>query len=104
MFEPEYTCSISLVNNKVKMMGNLPLASKIEEMVKDFINQNKSLYQAQEEIKALLVKDFGDEWYDKSGEAINYIIENEYANIERNKLPALDIKQYEFDIRHGVLY
>lgn len=104
MFEPNYLCSISLVSGNTKIMGNLELADKIEKLVKGYIMRGKNLYQSQESIKAILIKEYGDEWYDKSGEAINYIIENEYANIERKKSPIFDKKQYEYDMKHGVLY
>lgn len=104
MFAPTYLHSISLVSGSTKIMGNLELANKIEKLTREYITQGKNLYQSQESIKAILIKEYGDEWYNKSGEAINYIIENEYANIERKKSPIFDKKQYEYDMKHGVLY
>ena len=51
------------------------------------------------------------EWYEKSGEAVNFVIENEYAHAERTSLPAFDMKQYEKDMKQyekdmkqGVMY
>lgn len=104
MFSPNYMCPLSLVDNKTKVMGNIELAGKIEEMVKVCIAQEKDLYQTQEYLKTLLIKDLGVEWYEKSGEAVNFIIENEYAHNERVSCPYFDMKQYQNDMRRGVLY
>ncbi len=104
MFAPNYMCPISLVDNKTKIMGNIELADKIKEMAKACLEQGKDLYEAQEELKTLLIKESGLEWYEKSGEAVNFIIENEYAHAERTSLPAFDMKQYEKDRKQGVMY
>lgn len=104
MFTPNYMCPFSLVDNQTKVMGNIELADKLKKMVKLCINEGKDLYHVQEEIKTLLIKDFGLNWYEKSGEAVNFIIENEYAHKERASLPAFDMKQYESDTKRGVMY
>lgn len=104
MYEPNYMCPFSLVDNQTKIMGNIELANKIKKMVKIYINEGKDLYHAQEEIKTLLIKDFGLNWYEKSGEAVNFIVENEYAHKEREVLPAFDMKRYESDMKRGVMY
>lgn len=104
MFEPEYMCPISLVDSRTKIMGNIGLANKIKSMARMCINQNKDLYHAQEEINSLLVKEFGKDWYEKSGEAVNFLIENEYSHKERETLCSFDMKQYTTDINRGILY
>lgn len=85
-------------------MGNIELANKIKEMAKVYLKQGKDLYEAQEKFKTLLLKELGLEWYEKSGEAVNFIVENEFSDAERASLPTFDIKQYEKDMREGVIY
>lgn len=104
MFSPEYMCPFSLVRNKTKVMGNVELATEIEEHVKDYIEKGCDLYHCQELIKAELTERFGVDWYERSGEAVNFLIENWYANEERHHLPAFDMNQYKYDLAHGVLY
>lgn len=40
----------------------------------------------------------------KSGEAVNFIIENEYANDERMVLPVFDARRYEEDQKSNIMY
>ena len=54
-----------------------------------------------QQIENLLIKKFGIAWYNKSGTAVNFIIENEYAHIERSSLPAFDMEQYKKDVESG---
>lgn len=104
MISPNYMCSVSLVDNKTKIMGNIKLANRIKETTKVYLKQGKDLYEAQEKLKTSLVKELGLEWYKRSGEAVNFIIENEYAHAERASLPAFDIEQYKEDIKKGIMY
>lgn len=76
MFSPEYLRRTSLLNGKEKIMGNLEAAGLVENMAFECIKNNIELYDAQEQIKAILINKYGAEWYERSGEAINYIIEN----------------------------
>lgn len=101
---PDYYCFTSLVENKTKIMGNIDLATDIENKAKEFISQNKSLYEAQQEIVRELTEIYGKDWYERSAEAVNFIIENEYANDERSKNFIFDKKQYEYDKKHNVCY
>lgn len=101
MFPPSYICPFSLIENKTKMMGNLELAEKIKKIVQEYIENGKNLYQTQDELKKALIRDFNEEWYKRSGEAINYIIENEYANIEREESA---MKQYEAEMKLSIMY
>lgn len=104
MISPNYMCELSLVSNKTKIMGNIELAGEIEKITKECIKEGKDLYNTQEQIENLLIKKFGIAWYNKSGAAVNFIIENEYAHLERSYLPAFDMEQYKKDIETGVLY
>lgn len=104
MFPPDYFKQTSLLDGKVKIMGNTELAELIENTALECIRNNVELYAAQEQIKIVLINKYGTEWYERSGEAVNYIIENKYCDAERAKNPVLDKKQYDFDITNNVLY
>ena len=104
MFSPEYLRQTSLLNGKEKLMGNLEVAGLIENMAFECIKNDIELYDAQEQIKAILINKYGAEWYERSGETINYIIENRYCDKERTRNPLFDKEQYDFDVTHGVLY
>lgn len=104
MISPNYMCFVSLMDNKTKIMGNIDFANKIAEITKIYLRQGLSLYDAQEKLKNTLLEKFGANWYEKSGEAVNFIIENEYANAERIGLPAFDVRQYEKDRKLNVMY
>ena len=104
MFPPDYFRQTSFLNGKVKIMGNTELAELIENTALESIRNNVELYAAQEQIKIVLINKYGTEWYERSGEAVNYIIENKYCDAERAKNPVLDKKQYDFDITNNVLY
>lgn len=104
MFLPEYLRQTSLLNGKEKIMGNLEVAGLVENMAFEYIENDIGLYVAQEQIKTILINKYGAEWYERSGEAINYIIENRYCDKERARNPLFDEEQYNFDVTHGVLY
>lgn len=104
MVEPEYMCRKSLLDGYVKVLGNVGLAEKIIFDAKSYVNKDIDLYTAQKEIKIKLISEHGEEWYEKSVEAVNYLIENEYCELERDKLPFFDKKSYEKDIQSGVMY
>lgn len=104
MFPPEYFKQTSLLDGKVEIKGNTELAELIENMALECIKNDIELYDAQEQIKAILVNRYGIEWYERSGEAVNYIIENKYCDAERARNPVFDKKRYDFDITHNVLY
>ena len=103
MFSPEYLRRTSLLNGKEKLMGNLEVAGLIENMAFECI-KNVELYDAQEQIKTALLNKYGAEWYERNGEAVNYIIENKYCDKERVRNPLFDKEQYDFDATHKVLY
>ena len=104
MFSPEYFRQTSLLNGKENLMGNLEAAGLIESMAFECIKNDIDLYTAQEQIKTILIDKYGTEWYERSGEAINYIVENKYCSKERAENPLFDKEQYNFDVTHSVLY
>ena len=104
MFPPEYFRHTSHLNGKVKTIGNTEVAELIDNITLEYIKNHIELYAAQEQIKTTLINKYGVEWYERSGEAINYIIENKYSDAERAKNPVFDKEQYDFDVTHNVLY
>lgn len=104
MSSPEYFRQTSLLNGKENLMGNLEAAGLIENMAFECIKNDIDLYTAQEQIKTILIDKYGTEWYERSGEAINYIVENKYCSKERAENPLFDKEQYNFDVTHSVLY
>lgn len=68
-----------------KIEGDSFLINSIEQEVKNYISIGKDLYETQEQMKDFLVHKYGEDWYLKSADAINYIIENEYSLYFYNK-------------------
>lgn len=104
MFEPNYLCNYSLIENKVQMQGNVALASALAEHVKRNYVNNIELYEAQQKMREYCISNYGEEFYERSADAISFIVENEYCHTERSNNPCTDIKQYEEDMRLGALY
>ena len=104
MISPNYMCFTSLMDNKIRIMGNVEYANKIAEMTKKYLRQGLNLYDTQEKIRNHIFEKLGVDWYEKSGEAVNFIIENEYANAERMVLPVFDARRYEEDQKSNIIY
>ena len=92
------------MENKAQIHGNVELAAKLRLIVREKCINSFDLYEAQDFIKSYCADTYGFEFYDKSSEAIQYIVENESCNIERNKQPLFDMQKYKEDMRSGVLY
>lgn len=58
MFSPEYLRRTSLLNGKEKIMGNLEVAGLVENMAFECIKNDIELYDAQEQIKAILINKY----------------------------------------------
>lgn len=69
----------SYLKGYVQIEGDSFLINSIEHEVRNNISIGKNLYETQEQIKDFLIHKYGEDWYSKSGNAINYIIENEYS-------------------------
>lgn len=63
----------------VEIDGDATLIASIKKEVQNYIYIGKDLYETQASMKAFLIHKYGEEWYLKSGDAVNYIIENEYS-------------------------
>lgn len=104
MFEPNYECNYSLMESQVQIRGNVELASTLRKWVRKNCTNFTELYEAQQKMREYCISNYGEEFYERSAEAIAFIVENEYCNIERSNNPYTDIKRYEEDMRLGVLY
>ena len=93
MIEPDYTINHSLVESATIVMGNLEFANRIREFARKSCNE-VDLYSSQERFKRDIEEENGIDFYETYGDAINYIIENEYCNMERQRLPYLDDRYY----------
>lgn len=76
----------SCLEGYVQIEGDSFLINFIEHEVRNRISIGKDLYETQEQMKDFLIHKYGEDWYLKSGNAINYIIENEYSLYFYNKI------------------
>ena len=65
MISPNYMCFTSLVDNKIRIMGNVEYANKIVEMTKKYLRQGLNLYDTQEKIRNHIFEKLGVDWYEK---------------------------------------
>ena len=89
---------------EIIVFGDASLVQDIIITSRDSIEKNIDLYTAQERIKDNLIFLHGKEWYEKSAEAINFLIENEYCTAEREKQPFFDSRTYEKQINSCAMY
>lgn len=104
MFEPNYICNHSLMEGQVLIHGNVELASSLEKYIIENYIGTVELYEAQQKVREYCISSYGEGFYEKSADAIAFIVENAYCNAERSNNPYTDIKRYEEDMRLGVLY
>lgn len=74
----------TLLSGHVRVHGNKTVIDNIIKMTRLYIGIGKGLYETQELLKQVLTDRYGELWYEDSGEAINYIIENEYSSVFYN--------------------
>ena len=65
MISPNYMCFTILVDNKIRIMGNVEYANKIVEMTKKYLRQGLNLYDTQEKIRNHIFEKLGVDWYEK---------------------------------------
>lgn len=99
MVEPAEAISTSFVSGMYQIHGNRKIENEIRTMSDNGIHDGIDLYKCQERVKEYLNKKYGETWYEKSAEAVQFIIENTYAEAERTKT------SQEFYVAHaGVFY
>lgn len=81
-FAPISYDEFSMYRN-VQLSGNGKIIEEIIRLSRANIRKNTDLYTAMDTIKSHLKGKYGEEWFDKSAEAIEHIIENTYCNHER---------------------
>lgn len=106
MFPPEYITYNSLTTtlNKEQICGDLALAEKIKEKSTSLATEGYDLYTTTDMIKEQMIKEYGEEFYLKSGAAIHTIVEEVYNNITRHESPLIDKYRMEEDLRTGIVY
>lgn len=76
----------TLLEGYVLIKGDADLVKNIKKEVRNYIQIGKDLYETQEKMKDFLLHKYGEAWYLKSGEAVNFIIENEYTESMYNSV------------------
>lgn len=66
--------------------GNHKVEHEIKELTKQYILDKINLYDAQSSIKGQLIEKYGADFYDKSADAINFIIEGTYSDYQSGRL------------------
>lgn len=69
----------TMLEGYVRLDGNTELINNIIRETKNYISIGKSLYETQEGMKKFLTHKYGEDWYLKNGEGVNFIIENEHS-------------------------
>lgn len=89
MFPPEYIFPVSCVQGRTEVNGDVFYAAKLREWSNE-LAKTTDLYTAQEKVKQEVIAKHGLDFYEKNGDAINFIVENAFCNMERSKYPAID--------------
>lgn len=71
------------LSSKLVVHGNIKFASEIRSIAIHLSRAGKSLYQAQDDIKAFVIRKCGGEWYKKWGNAVQTIVEDVYNDAVR---------------------
>lgn len=79
MLPKDSYCKSSMLEGYVEINGDSVFIESIKKEVSNYIYIGKDLYEAQALMKDFLIHKYGEKWYLESGEAVNYIIENEYS-------------------------
>lgn len=85
MIPPIEAVSRSLARDVYQLRGNSNIIELVEEISRSYAKNGMNLYMAQDEVKEILCDEYGASWYDKSAEAVMCIVENVYADREREK-------------------
>lgn len=71
------------MNCRPVVMGNIKFAEEIKSVAVHLSRAGKSLYQAQNEVKAFVIRKCGGDWYYKWGDAVQAIVEDVYNDAVR---------------------
>ena len=94
----------SMLNKNMIIHGDAKISKKLVKLTYNHIKQSIDLYDAQDKIKDIIIAENGEDYYNKYASAINFIIENEYANHHRKTNFIFHKGLYEKDIKDNALY
>jgi len=83
----------SALNARFEIKGSSKAIKFIIREVIDAIENQIDLYQAQECLIKKVKDAFGETWYEENAEAVNFLVENSYANALRKEQPFYDAKE-----------
>lgn len=69
----------TILSGLVKIQGNKAAIDDVVKSVRKRIDEGKELYETEDLLKLELIEKYGKAWFDDNGEAINFIVENEYS-------------------------
>lgn len=69
----------TILSGLVRIQGNKAAIDDVVKSVRKRIDEEKELYETEDLLKLELIEKYGKAWFDDNGEAINFIVENEYS-------------------------
>lgn len=69
----------TILSGLVRIQGNKAAIDDVVKSVRKRIDEGKELYETEDLLKLELIEKYGKAWFDDNGEAINFIVENEYS-------------------------
>ena len=69
----------TILSGLVRIQGNKAAIDDVVKSVRKRIDEGKELYETEDLLKLELIEKYGKAWFDDTGEAINFIVENEYS-------------------------
>lgn len=69
----------TILSGLVRIQGNKAAIDDVVKSVRKRIDEGKGLYETEDLLKLELIEKYGKAWFDDNGEAINFIVENEYS-------------------------
>ena len=69
----------TILSGFVRIQGNKAAIDDVVKSVRKRIDEGKGLYETEDLLKLELIEKYGKAWFDDNGEAINFIVENEYS-------------------------
>ena len=85
MFEPFEGITVSTVDSFYKLQGDEEKIQDVQRFVQKSIEGGLALYDTQDSCRNYFCNKYGVEMYEKSAEAVQFLVENEYATLEREK-------------------
>ena len=84
------TCRTSLMGNKCSLEGNSDKIKCVQDFIRTNCIEKMDLYEAADETKKFCIETYGEAFWIKSSEAITFLVEDAYCDVERNNHPLFD--------------